>query len=68
MVGTPGQPLDSVITAVGMAEHIEVMVLAVMIAIGIMMLFATPIADFVQEHPTVKMLAHCLQLALLHSR
>ena len=49
--------LDSVITAVGMAQHIGVMVAAVVIAVGIMMVSATPIADFVDEHPTVKMLA-----------
>lgn len=49
--------LDSVITAVGMAEHIEIMVIAVMVAIGVMMLFATPISKFVHDHPTVKMLA-----------
>jgi predicted tellurium resistance membrane protein TerC len=40
--------LDSVITAVGMAEHIEVMVTAVVIAIGVMLLFAKQIGDFVR--------------------
>ncbi len=49
--------LDSVITAVGMAERIEVMVIAVMVAIGVMMLSARAIGDFVDNHPTVKMLA-----------
>ncbi|MDX2182079.1 MAG: TerC family protein [Bryobacteraceae bacterium] len=49
--------LDSVITAVGMAEHIEVMVAAVVISVGIMMWAAAPVANFVQAHPTVKMLA-----------
>jgi len=49
--------LDSVITAVGMAEDIAVMVIAVVIAIGVMMIFATPISNFVHRHPTVKMLA-----------
>lgn len=49
--------LDSVITAVGMAEHIEVMVAAVVISVGIMMWSAAPVANFVQAHPTVKMLA-----------
>ncbi len=49
--------LDSVITAVGMADHIEIMVLAVVISIGVMIAFANQISDFVQEHPTVKMLA-----------
>ena len=49
--------LDSVITAVGMAEHIEIMVAAVIIAVAIMMVFATPVSEFVERHPTVKMLA-----------
>ena len=49
--------LDSVITAVGMAKQIWVMVTAVIIAVGVMMVFAKAIADFVEDHPTVKMLA-----------
>jgi predicted tellurium resistance membrane protein TerC len=49
--------LDSVITAVGMADHIPVMVLAIVIAVGVMMLAAKSIADFVETHPTIKMLA-----------
>ncbi|MBW1831427.1 MAG: TerC family protein [Deltaproteobacteria bacterium] len=49
--------LDSVITAVGMAEHIEVMVTAIVIAIGVMLLFAKPIGDFVNKHPSMKILA-----------
>jgi predicted tellurium resistance membrane protein TerC len=49
--------LDSVITAVGMADQISVMVLAVMISVGLMMLAAAPISEFVEQHPTVKMLA-----------
>lgn len=49
--------LDSVITAVGMADHIGVMVAAVIIAVGVMMLSAGAISDFVNKHPTVKMLA-----------
>ncbi|HEY5940918.1 MAG TPA: TerC family protein [Gemmatimonadales bacterium] len=49
--------LDSVITAVGMAEDLGVMVAAVIIAVGFMMVFATPVSDFVDRHPTVKMLA-----------
>jgi len=49
--------LDSVITAVGMARHLPVMVTAVVVAVIFMMLFAKPIGDFVEEHPTVKMLA-----------
>jgi predicted tellurium resistance membrane protein TerC len=49
--------LDSVITAVGMADHVPVMVIAIVIAIIIMMLFAKMIGDFVDTHPTIKMLA-----------
>ena len=49
--------LDSVITAVGMANHIPVMVVAVVISIGVMIVFANQISEFVQQHPTVKMLA-----------
>jgi predicted tellurium resistance membrane protein TerC len=49
--------LDSVITAVGMARDIGVMVTAVVIAVGVMMLSAGAISDFVHRHPTVKMLA-----------
>ena len=49
--------LDSVITAVGMANELAVMVLAVMISIAIMLAFAGSIAAFVERHPTVKMLA-----------
>jgi len=49
--------LDSVITAVGMAEDLGVMVAAVVIAVGFMMVFAGPVSDFVDRHPTVKMLA-----------
>ena len=49
--------LDSVITAVGMARDIGVMVAAVVIAVGVMMLSAGAISDFVHKHPTVKMLA-----------
>ena len=49
--------LDSVITAVGMVQQIEVMIAAVMIAVVLMMVFAGPISAFVDRHPTVKMLA-----------
>lgn len=49
--------LDSVITAVGMAEHVEVMIAAVVIAVIIMMFSANGISNFVNNHPTVKMLA-----------
>lgn len=49
--------LDSVITAVGMVEQISIMVIAVVVAIGLMMVFAGPVSRFVERHPTVKMLA-----------
>jgi len=49
--------LDSVITAVGMVDDIPVMVLAIVIAVAVMMFAARPIGDFVDAHPTIKMLA-----------
>ncbi len=49
--------LDSVITAVGMAKAIPVMIVAVMIAVGVMITFAGTISRFVERHPTIKMLA-----------
>ena len=49
--------LDSVITAVGMVDDIGVMVMAVLVTVGIMLFAAKPIGEFVQRHPTVKMLA-----------
>ncbi|HEY9260511.1 TerC family protein [Chitinophaga sp.] len=49
--------LDSVITAVGMADHVEIMIAAVVIAVGVMMLASESISHFVNKHPTVKMLA-----------
>jgi predicted tellurium resistance membrane protein TerC len=49
--------LDSVITAVGMVSDVPVMVLAIVIAVAIMMFAAKPIGDFVDQHPTIKMLA-----------
>ena len=49
--------LDSVITAVGMVKEIGIMVSAVVVAIGLMMIFARPLAEFVEKHPTIKMLA-----------
>ena len=49
--------LDSVITAVGMVDEISVMVAAVVVAVGFMFVFAKPIGEFVERHPTVKMLA-----------
>ena len=49
--------LDSVLTAVGMANDIPVMIAAVVIAVGVMLFASGPISRFVHEHPTVKMLA-----------
>ncbi|HSP68071.1 MAG TPA: TerC family protein [Bryobacteraceae bacterium] len=49
--------LDSVITAVGMANQVGVMVAAIVIAVGIMMWASRPLGDFVERHPTIKMLA-----------
>lgn len=49
--------LDSVITAVGMADHVPVMVLAIVIAVAVMMLMAKAIGDFIDHHPSIKMLA-----------
>src|SRR5262245_12403309 len=49
--------LDSVITAVGMVSDVPVMVLAIIVAVAIMMFAAKPIGDFVDRHPTIKMLA-----------
>jgi predicted tellurium resistance membrane protein TerC len=49
--------LDSVITAVGMARHISIMVTAVVIAMMVMMVFAQSVGDFVERHPTMKILA-----------
>ncbi|RMD98296.1 MAG: TerC family protein [Deltaproteobacteria bacterium] len=49
--------LDSVITAVGLVEHIAIMVIAIVISIGIMMYASQPIGEFVDRHPTIKMLA-----------
>jgi predicted tellurium resistance membrane protein TerC len=49
--------IDSIVTAVGMAEHVEVMIAAVIIAVGVMFVASGPVAGFVARHPTVKMLA-----------
>lgn len=49
--------IDSIVTAVGMAEHVEVMIAAVVISIGIMFIASGPVAAFIKEHPTTKMLA-----------
>jgi predicted tellurium resistance membrane protein TerC len=49
--------LDSVITAVGLAQHISIMAIAIIMAVGVMLFAAKPIADFVDDHPTIKILA-----------
>lgn len=49
--------IDSIITAVGMTPHLPVMIIAVLVAVGSMMLAATPLANFINRHPTVVMLA-----------
>lgn len=49
--------LDSVITAVGMADEVSIMILANVVALAVMLFAARPISDFVDRHPTVKMLA-----------
>ena len=49
--------IDSIITAIGMAEHIGVMIAAVVIAIAVMYVASGPVADFIHRHPTTRMLA-----------
>jgi len=49
--------LDSIITAVGMVDRVEIMIAAVMTSVGLMMVFARGIGEFVSNHPTIKMLA-----------
>lgn len=49
--------LDSVITAVGMVQHIAIMVVAILLSVGIMLIFSKSITDFIGKHPTIKILA-----------
>jgi predicted tellurium resistance membrane protein TerC len=49
--------LDSVITAVGMVDHVPIMIIAIVIAIGVMLLFAQKVGDFVNHNPSMKILA-----------
>ena len=49
--------LDSVITAVGMVNQVAIMIIAVILAVIVMMIFANPVSGFVERHPTIKMLA-----------
>ena len=48
---------DSILTAIGIADHVEIMIAAVIISMGIMMLFSVKVADFIDQHPSLKMLA-----------
>ena len=56
--------LDSIITAVGMVSEVSVMIAAVITSVGLMMLFASPIGNFVSHHPTIKMLALAFLVAI----
>jgi len=49
--------LDSVITAVGMVDHLVIMAVAIVLAVAVMLLFAAPVGDFVERHPSIKLLA-----------
>jgi predicted tellurium resistance membrane protein TerC len=49
--------LDSVITAIGLVEELSIMVIAIVVAVGVMLFAAGPIGEFVDRHPTIKMLA-----------
>ena len=49
--------IDSIITAVGMTEHIPIMVVAILVTVGVMLFAATPLANFIQANPTIVMLA-----------
>ncbi len=55
--------LDSVITAVGMVAHLEIMVIAVVVAILVMLAFAAPIGEFVEHHPSIKI--HALSFLVM---
>lgn len=48
--------IDSILTAIGLTKHVEVMMLGVILSIGVMILFAGPVGDFVNKHPTMQML------------
>jgi predicted tellurium resistance membrane protein TerC len=49
--------LDSVFTAVGLAQHVEIMVAAIVLSVAVMMFMAGPINEFIERHPTIKILA-----------
>ncbi len=56
--------VDSVLTAIGLTQAVIIMVIAVMVSVGIMIVFAGPIADFVNKNPSMKMLALALLVAI----
>lgn len=56
--------IDSVITAVGLADHLIIMIIAVMIAVFVMMIFIDPISNFINRHPEMKILALCFIVAI----
>jgi predicted tellurium resistance membrane protein TerC len=56
--------LDSVITAVGMADHVEIMMIAVVIAVIVMLIASGPLSRFISRHPTIKMLAFSFLLLI----
>ena len=56
--------VDSIITAVGMTPHVPIMVIAVVITVALMMVAATPLANFVNAHPTIVMLALAFLLTI----
>jgi predicted tellurium resistance membrane protein TerC len=56
--------LDSIITAVGMVDNVQIMIAAVIVSVALMMLFARPIGNFVSAHPSIKMLALSFLLAV----
>ncbi len=55
---------DSILTAIGLTESLLIMIIAVVVSIGIMIAFATPVARFVNEHPTVQMLGMAFLLLI----
>jgi len=56
--------IDSVLTAVGLTEHLVIMIIAVVTSVGVMIGFAGPIASYVSKHPTIKMLALAILLMI----
>ena len=56
MVGK-SRSMDSVITAVGLVKHVSIMAIAIVLAVGVMLLAAKAIGEFVDDHPTIKILA-----------